>query len=104
MGSYDVALEFLREGQRHHFAEPPNDLAAEKAFRSATLAAPEWGEPYHWLGIVLESRGRTKDAVEAGYRLARLFVEILRRASTHVGLACLARQHGACAEREVESC
>ena len=28
-----VASEFLREGQRHHFAEPPNELAAEKAYR-----------------------------------------------------------------------
>jgi tetratricopeptide (TPR) repeat protein len=65
MGFHDVASEFLREGQRHHFSEPPNDLAAERAYRSATLAAPEWGEPYHWLAGVLESQGRTEEAVEA---------------------------------------
>ena len=65
MGSHNVALEFLREGQRHHFAERPNELAAEKAYQSATLTAPEWGEPYHWLGAVLESQGKTKEAVEA---------------------------------------
>jgi tetratricopeptide (TPR) repeat protein len=72
MGSHDVALQFLREGQRHQFAEPPNDLAAEKAYRSATLTAPEWGEPYHWLGAVLESQGRTKEAVEAYQQAIRL--------------------------------
>jgi Flp pilus assembly protein TadD len=72
MGSHDVALEFLREGQRHHFAEPPNDLAAEKAYQSATLTAPEWGEPYHWLGAALESQGKTKEAVEAYQRAIQL--------------------------------
>jgi Flp pilus assembly protein TadD len=65
MGSHNVALEFLREGQRHHFAEPPNELAAEKAYQSATLTAPEWGEPYHLLGAVLERQSKTKEAVEA---------------------------------------
>jgi hypothetical protein len=60
MESHHVALEFPREGQRHQFAEPPNDLAAKKAYRSATRTAPEWGEPYHWLGAVLESQGRQK--------------------------------------------
>jgi len=50
MTLHDVASEFLREGQRHHFAEPPNELACEKAYRSATLTVPEWGEPCHWFG------------------------------------------------------
>jgi len=72
MGSHNVALEFLREGQRHHFAERPNDLAAEKAYRSATLTAPEWGEPYHWLGAVLERQNKTKEAVEAYQRAIQL--------------------------------
>jgi tetratricopeptide (TPR) repeat protein len=65
MGSHNVALEFLREGQRHQFAEPPNDRAAETAYRSAVQSAPEWGEPYHWLGAALERQGKTHDAVEA---------------------------------------
>jgi len=72
MESHEVALEFLREGQRHQFAEPPNYLAAEKAYRSATLTAPEWGEPYHCLGAVLESQCRTKEAVEAYQQAIRL--------------------------------
>jgi hypothetical protein len=41
MESNNVALEFLREGQRHQFAEPPNDLAAETAYRSAAQTVPE---------------------------------------------------------------
>lgn len=72
MGLHEIASEFLREGQRHHFAEPPNELAAEKAYRSATLTAPEWGEPYHWLGAVLGSQGRTEEAVEAYQQAIRL--------------------------------
>src|SRR3569833_3433851 len=72
MGLHEIASEFLREGQRHHFAEPPNELAAEKAYRSATLTAPEWGEPYHWLGAVLGSRGRTEEAVETNLQAIRL--------------------------------
>ncbi len=71
-GLHDVASEFLREGQRHHFAEPPNELAAEKAYRSATLTAPEWGEPYRWLGAVLESQGRKEEAVGAYQQAIRL--------------------------------
>jgi Flp pilus assembly protein TadD len=65
MESNNVALEFLREGQRHQFAEPPNDLVAETSYRSAVQTAPKWGEPYHWLGAVLERRGKTKEAIEA---------------------------------------
>ena len=72
MSSHDIASEFLREGQRHQFAEPPNNPAAEKAYRSATLTAPEWGEPYHRLGAVLESQGRTEEAVESYQQAIRL--------------------------------
>jgi hypothetical protein len=68
MESQNVALEFLREGQRHQFAEPPNDLAAETAYRAAVQTAPEWGEPYHWLGAILERQGKTKEAVECTSR------------------------------------
>ena len=72
MGSHDDATEYLREGQRCQFAEPPDDLAAEEAYRAAARAAPEWGEPYHWLGNVLEIRGNAKDAVEAYQRAIQL--------------------------------
>ncbi len=65
MESHNLALEFLREGQRHQFAELPNDRAAETAYRSAVQSAPEWGEPYHRLGAALERQGKTNDAVEA---------------------------------------
>jgi len=72
MGSHDDATEYLREGQRCQFAEPPDDLAAEEAYRAAARAAPEWGEPYHWLGSVLEIRGNAKDAAEAYQRAIQL--------------------------------
>jgi hypothetical protein len=47
MESHNVALELLRDGQRHQFTEPTKDLAAETAYRSAVQAVPEWGEPYY---------------------------------------------------------
>jgi hypothetical protein len=63
--SHNDAVELLREGWRHQFAEPPNELAAETAYRSALQTAPEWGEPHHWLGAVLERQGKTMEALEA---------------------------------------
>jgi cytochrome c-type biogenesis protein CcmH/NrfG len=66
------ASEHLQEGQRHQFAEPPDDRAAEQAYRAATRAAPEWGEPYHWLASVLEKQGKAKEAVESYQRAIQL--------------------------------
>lgn len=70
MGSQ--ASEHLRLGQRYQFAEPPDDHAAEQAYRAAVRAAPEWGEPYHWLASVLERQGNAKEAVEAYQRAIQL--------------------------------
>ena len=63
------ASSLLRQGQSHQFADPPNDVAAEKAYRAAIHASLEWGEPHHWLGSVLERQGYTQEASEA-YRQA----------------------------------
>ena len=63
------ASSLLRQGQSHQFADPPNAVAAEKAYRAAIHAAPGWGEPHHWLGSVLERQGYTQEASEA-YRQA----------------------------------
>ena len=68
----NAAAEYLREGQRHQFAEPPDDLAAENAYQAARRAAPEWGEPYHWLGTVFEKQDKPKEAIEAYQQAIRL--------------------------------
>jgi tetratricopeptide (TPR) repeat protein len=92
MGSHNDASEHLREGQRCQFAEPPDDLAAEKAYRAAMRAAPEWGEPYHWLGTVLERRDNAKDAVEAYQRAIQLLTDDPRP------LLALGRLQSACGQ------
>jgi tetratricopeptide (TPR) repeat protein len=94
MESNKVALKSLREGQRHQFAEPPNDVAAETAYRSAVQTASEWGEPYHWLGTVLERQGKTKEAVEA-YQQAINLVPGDPRA-----VIALGRLHSTCGQHE----
>lgn len=66
------ASSLLRQGQSYQFADPPNDVAAEKAYRAAIHSAPEWGEPYHWLGFVLERQSCTQDASEAYRQAIRL--------------------------------
>jgi Flp pilus assembly protein TadD len=63
------AAQFLRDGQSHQFAEPPDFVAAERAYRAATCVSPEWGEPYHWLGFVLTRLGNLEEAADA-YRRA----------------------------------
>ena len=63
------AAQFLRDGQSHQFAEPPDFAAAERAYRAATYVSPEWGEPYHWLGFVLTRLGNLEGAADA-YRRA----------------------------------
>jgi tetratricopeptide (TPR) repeat protein len=70
--SHNDAVELLREGQRHQFAEPPNELAAETAYRSAFQTAPEWGEPHHRPGAVLERQDKTNEAVEAYQQAIKL--------------------------------
>jgi tetratricopeptide (TPR) repeat protein len=72
MASPSDASQFLREGQSCQFAEPPKYAAAEKAYRAAAHAAPEWGEPYHWLGMVLERQGHTQEAAQAYQRAIHL--------------------------------
>src|SRR5258707_7928326 len=69
MASASDASQLLREGQSHFFAEPPDYAAAEKAYRAAISVSPEWGEPFHWLGSVLESQGSLHEAADA-YRRA----------------------------------
>src|SRR5258707_7619192 len=65
MASASDASQLLREGQSHFFAEPPDYAAAEKAYRAAISVSPEWGEPFHWLGSVLESQGSLHEAADA---------------------------------------
>ena len=62
MATKDDALRLLREGQSHQFAEPPDYVAAEKAYRNAAKIAQSWGEPYHWLAFTLEQRGSLEEA------------------------------------------
>ena len=69
MTSASDASQLLREGQSYFFAEPPDYAAAEKAYRAATSVSPEWGEPFHWIGSVLESQGNLQEAADA-YRRA----------------------------------
>jgi tetratricopeptide (TPR) repeat protein len=72
MASPSHASQLLRKGQSYQFAQPPNDAAAEKAYRAAVRAAPEWGEPFHWLGYVLERQGYAQEAAEAYQRAIHL--------------------------------
>jgi tetratricopeptide (TPR) repeat protein len=72
MASSSDLSQLLREGQSFQFAEPPDDAAAEKAYRAAVRIAPAWGEPYHWLGSVLERQGYAQEAAEAYQRAIHL--------------------------------
>jgi Flp pilus assembly protein TadD len=65
MASTTDASQLLREGQAYQFAESPDFAAAEKAYRGAIDVSPDWGEPYHWLGFVLERQGHLQSAEDA---------------------------------------
>jgi tetratricopeptide (TPR) repeat protein len=62
----------LQQGQSYQFADPPNNAAAENAYRAAARAAPNWGEPFHWLGFVLEKQGFPQEATEAYLKATQL--------------------------------
>lgn len=66
------ASQLLRQGQSYQFADPPNHAAAENAYRAAACAAPNWGEPFHWLGFVLEKQGFPEEATEAYLKATQL--------------------------------
>ncbi len=75
-GDYEEAFEWLEEavasdaedveargalGVCHFFRL--ETLTAEKELRRALLTEPEWAEAHHWLGRVLEWRGRYPEAM-----------------------------------------
>jgi Flp pilus assembly protein TadD len=68
MASASEASRLLQEGQSHFFAEPPDYAAAGNAVRAAMSVSPEWGEPFHWLGSILERQGNWQEAANAYHR------------------------------------
>lgn len=65
MTTQGEATRLFKEGQAHQFAEPPDYSAAEKAYRAAIDLSPQWGEPHHCLGFVLQQQGRLPEAEDA---------------------------------------
>lgn len=72
MTTQSEATRFFREGQSYRSAEPPDLIAAERAFRAAIGQSPQWGEPYHCLGFVLQQQGRLPEAEDACARAVSL--------------------------------
>jgi Flp pilus assembly protein TadD len=93
MASASDASQLLREGQSHSFAEPPDYAAAEKAYRAATNLSPEWGEPYHWLGFVLQRQGNLEEATDAYQRAIHLLASDPRPINALGGLQRLRGQY-----------
>jgi tetratricopeptide (TPR) repeat protein len=56
----------LKQGQDRFFGDPPDYIAAAKAFREAIELAPAWGEAFYWLSGALENRGDYREAIKMG--------------------------------------
>lgn len=66
------ARNLLKEAQDCYFRDPPDYAAAERCCRKAIEVAPNWGEPFHFLGGALKQQNRLAEACEASRTAVRL--------------------------------